>query len=417
MSERTGPVVIGRDGSVQVSDRGAAERLQSHAGEHELVLGLPGLVVLRQPRSSREAQTATRVLMAGEIVSRMTVMEVINVIANASWRGELHVMGSDADRVLAFDQGALKNAYSDAPGDRLGEVLYRTGALTREQLDDALQEGTPERPLGQELVDRGLIDQQALYQHLQSQAEQIFYNALVITTGHYVFRLPAESEAVVPAATLHIPVQHLLMEGVQRIDEMALFRERIPNSQMCPEPKSDAPARELEDTAARVLEACDGKRTLDEIARFTGLGEFETTKAVYHLLQQEQVALRSGARIDSDAARRLVSQFNDLMRDIFMAVATYGGIDRTRDQMRQWIHGNDYAALLGEQLDEDGSLDVRGILERLPRVEEEHPLESLHRALHELAAFALFTAGGQLPRDQEARLSRDINRRLRTIRI
>ena len=50
-------------------------------------------------------------------------------------------------------------------------------------------------------------------------------------------------------------------------------------------------------------------------------------------------------------------------------------------------------------------------------VDIENPMEALHQALHELSAFALFAATTTLPRDQELALSRDVNTRLKRIRI
>ena len=50
-------------------------------------------------------------------------------------------------------------------------------------------------------------------------------------------------------------------------------------------------------------------------------------------------------------------------------------------------------------------------------VEADNPMEALHQALHELAAFALFAATTTLPRDQELALSRDVNTRLKRIRV
>jgi hypothetical protein len=358
----------------------------------------------------------SRVLMAGEVVTRMTIMEVINVIANANWRGELNVVSPEHRRVLVFDQGALKTAHSDAPDDRLGEVLFRLGVLDRHQVDELVGEITRERRLGELLVERGLVDESKLFSHLQSQAQQIFYNALLVSEGHYVFRLPEESEAP-PSATMHIPVQHLLMEGVQRVDEMALFRERIPNAQMCPQLKEGAGDRQLDPTSQTILAYCDGERTIEDISRQTGLGEFETTKAIYHLVQQGQVQLRAGAKIDEAAVRRLLRHFNGVMRDIFMAVATYGGIDHTRAKLARWISSGGHSALLGDRVEEDGSLDPERVLACLKRADHEHPVEGLHQALHELAAFALFATTNSLPRDQEIALARDVNRRLKAIRL
>lgn len=406
-------IVVQPDGTIRVLGRGAERRLRDEAGRYRLLFDVPGMLVLRREDQPGGAAGGSRVIMAGEILHRMTVMEVINVIATSAWRGELHVFGPDSERVLTLDQGALKNAHSTDPDDRLGEVLYRMGVLDRQQLDALLREVTPDRRFGQILVERELVDQDSLFKHLQSQAEQIFYNALLVSEGHYLFCVPDETEA--PSTTLHISVQHLLMQGVQRVDEMGLFRERIPSAQMCPEVKPDAKAKSLDPTAMTVLAYCDGERTIEDIARATGLGEFQTTKAVYHLLQQGQVVLRSPVRLDPEQVAGLLEKFNDVMRDIFMAAATYGGLGRMQQAVSQWMKQNEWDRCLGDGVEVDGSLETDKVMAAMHGVETERPLENLHQALQQLVAYALFQVTSQLPRDQEQALSRDVNRRLKAI--
>jgi len=345
------------------------------------------------------------------------VLEVINVIANANWRGELTIHDPDGtERVLIFDQGALKVARSNHQDDLLGEVLYRQGLIDRDGLDALLRQISPERRFGQLCVDHGILDQEGLFEQLQEQAQQIFFGALLSADGAYAF-CTVDDSAMPPAHTMHIPVQGLLMEGVQRIDEMALFRERIPSAQMCPVVRVDAPPKDMDQTARTMLLWCDGDRTIEEISRESGLGDFYTTKTIYHLLQQKQIELRASQTLDEDAVRRLVSHFNDVMRDIFMAVATYGGIDQTRQTLSAWIQGSGYADYFGAEVEEDGSIDAEFVVQALRGVQAERPVEALHQALHELAAFALFSATTTLPRGQELSLARDVNQRLKAIRL
>jgi hypothetical protein len=409
-------VVIGDDGSIRVAGRGAAMKLRDRRGKYRVVLDIPGLVVLRGEEERAEGAVPPRVLMSGEIVSRMTVLEIINGIANLNWRGELHVYAPDAWRMLVIDQGALKHATSDHPDDRLGEVLYRLGALSRAQLEGILREMTPERRFGSIVVERGLIKHEKLFHYLQRQSEQIFYASLLVSEGTYMFVAPDE-QGTPPPTTIHLPLQGLLMEGVQRIDEMALFRQRIPNMQACPEVHPVQGRVSLDQKAMTVLMYCDGTRNIEEIARSTGLGEFETLKTIYHLIQVGQMVLRTGPKVDQDAVRHLVGQFNDVMRDIFAAIATYGGIEQTRSTLAAWISNTGYAPFFGESVDEDGALDANRVVTALEAAPAEHPLEALHQALHELAAFALFSATTWLPRDQELLLARDVNRRLKAIRL
>ncbi|MEM9068341.1 MAG: DUF4388 domain-containing protein, partial [Myxococcota bacterium] len=323
-------IEIASDGSLQVSP-GVKDRLRERKGSWELAVNLPELLMLRSGGDAR-------VQMAGEILNRMSVMEMINIVATSNWRGELFIVGNDDVRTLSFDQGALKGARSTAPDDRLGEVLYRAGAITREQKETLARE-IGEKRFGELAVDRGFVDAQQLFQHLQRQAEDIFFGSLLVAKGFYVFLVGGEEDA--SATTVHLSVQGLLMEGVQRIDEMALFRDKIPSSDLCPVRKPDAPEpRKLDDSAKEVLELCDGERTIDDIARDSGLGEFSTTKAVYHLLSQKQVTLHAPSRVDPDKVRGLVKLFNEVLQDIFFAVATYGGLAHTR------------ATLLDGQIDE-----------------------------------------------------------------
>jgi len=408
-------IVVGRDGAVEVGPR-AGRQLADRAGSYELAVDMPGILVMLKQRKDDKPPSGPRVIMAGEIISRMTMLEAINSIANAGWRGNLAVHGRDnTHRVLSLDQGALKVARSNHSDDRLGEVLYRKGALTRMQLEELLEE-TGGRRIGQRIIEKGILDQESLFEHLKNQASQIFFGSLLISDGVYVFTSPDES-APPPAHTAHIPVQGLLMEGVQRIDEMALFRERVPNTALCPVPVQGKTPKKLDETAQTVLMVCDGTRSIDEIARKTGIGEFLTTKAIYHLLQQKLVELHASADVDEDAVRKLVGSFNDVMRDIFMAVATYGGLDQTRATVSAWIKGSGYEPYLGTQIEVDGSLDVGEVPERLKKAKMERPLDRLQQALHELVAFALFSATTSLPRDQEIMLARDVNRRLKAMRL
>ena len=48
---------------------------------------------------------------------------------------------------------------------------------------------------------------------------------------------------------------------------------------------------------------------------------------------------------------------------------------------------------------------------------EDNPLASVHHVAHELVSFAMFCAGSALPREDELRLSRDVNSRLQAIRV
>ncbi len=417
VAEPTDLVVIGDDGTVRVVGRGAERRLRDRPGRYHLVVDAPGLLILREDVVASIEKRPTRVAMAGELVTATSTLEVINIIATANWRGDLHVMDGITHRVLSMAQGALKYALSDSPDDRLGQVLYRNGVLSRTELDEILRQVSPEKRLGQLLIEQGLLSQEQLFAQLRKQVEQIFYAALLAKEGYYAFSVTEDEHEHVPHHTVHLPINQLLMEGVQRIDEMALFRQRIPHDDLCPVAQPKVTQLSLDENMSLVLTYADGERTIEDIARESGLGQFHTMKSVYAMMQQGGVLLRPKQQIDASAVKALVRQFNDVLRDVFMAVATYGAMDQTRQTLETWLQGSGYAPFFGDRVEEDGSISATQVVQAMASIDVESPMDALAQGLHELAAFALFAATTTLPRDQELALSRDVNTRLKRIRV
>jgi hypothetical protein len=418
---------VGDDERIRITETGGVSalaaalkgRLATNAGDYRAHEGPSGTWLLTRMPAAENAPPDLRILMMGELIHRMTVVEIINLVMSSNWRGELHLVGAAGRRVLSVDQGALKNARTDVEPERLGEILVRAGLLQRTQLAPLLREQTAEKRLGQLLVERGLVAQEALFKQLQRQAEIIFNGALLEERGMYWFVAPS-NEADTTAATVHLSIQGLLMEGVQQIDEMGLFRERIPHNGFYPTIIPNAPktkAEALDAGALELLLLCDGTRSIDDLARTRSMAEFPTLKAVYDLLRAGQVQLRRGPRLDPQIAERLVRQFNDLIRDVFMVVATYGRMDATRRALAQWLESGPHGAVLGSQLDIDGTLASSQVVARLESSSSDDPMTALHLALQELATYGLFIASNGLDRNEEQSLARDVTLRLKAMTL
>jgi hypothetical protein len=413
-----GKVRFGVDGSIAIEGDALRAELARQAGEYRIEQGPAGMLLLA--RISAQGRPRGRVLMMGELISRMTVVEIINVVTSTNWRGELHIVGPYGRRVLTVDQGALKHAQTDFEAERLGEVLLRAGLLERDKLTSLLAEKSPEKRFGQMLVERSILDQGTLFKQLQNQAETVFYASLLEERGVYWFVVPPE-DAPAPPTTVHLPIQALLMEGVQRIDEMALFRERIPHNRFFPFAVSNPQKSKLDALEPymieQVLSRCDGSRSIDDLARESGLGEFPVLKAVYNLQRTGLVQLRRGPMLDTKIVQRLVRQFNDVVRDIFMVVATYGRMEATSKNLSAWLEKSPHATFVGKHVDFDGTLDPKAVVSQLQQENLDDPMQQLHQSLHELAAYALFLASSGLPRHEEQALARDVNHRLKQMRL
>jgi hypothetical protein len=405
---------FGKDGSLRLGKE--LERFfAAHAGTWRLVAGSKGLVAFG--RAERASASGLRVLMTGEILSRTTLLEVLSAIANAGWRGDLRVFSGGVERGLHIDQGTVKHAHSSHHDDRLGEVMFRLGAIDREQMAEVLAAITPTRRFGAVMLEKGLVTREQLFSYLQKQVEEIFFSTVLIGSGTYAFTSPDEASPP-PPATVHLSVQSLLMEGVQRIDEMALFRERIPNGKLVPDKKSSERPQKLDEAGRTLFDRIDGQKSVLELARDLGMSEFEATKALYNLLSTGAVVLHSGARVGTagDEVERLLGEFGPIFAEIFGALKKHNAAATTLATIRTWLSGSAHAQLLGEALTQEGALDHAKVKTALAAVKADHPLEQLHQALVQLSGFALFTATTALPRDEEMALSRSVNQRLTAIR-
>ncbi len=90
-------------------------------------------------------------------------------------------------------------------------------------------------------------------------------------------------------AVLALDTQAMLLDGLRRLDEMEMYRTRVPDSEVKPKRTGKQGAIEVEHQ--NLLALADGKRTVSELATSTALGEFETTKIIYKLLEAGYVEI------------------------------------------------------------------------------------------------------------------------------
>jgi hypothetical protein len=411
VAREEGDVFVDPDGTMTVSASRALARLQARQGQYALVPSPPDLIILRRVSSMH---SGSRVLLAGEIVERGTLLEILQFISQANWTGELLVVDHDVRRSILFDSGTVILATSNAPAERLGEILYRLGAISREQFEEALRAMGPARRLGDIVVQKGWIKPNDLYSMLQKQVEEIFYNTLAMNAGTFLFARGIDAAAV--PVRVNLPAGALLMEGVQRIDEWAYFRERIPDSSIVP---VSVPGKNAGGDAhgTRVLEAIDGRRTLEEISRLTGLGEFAATKALFALFQRGAAQVRK----PPTAKETLLAQvegFNEVLREVHRTVDEAGVGAEARATLSMFLQGGGAFDVLFANAGplDDGSFAPMVLVGNLDRLHTDDPARVVQQALHDYVAFALFAAGSVLRREDHQALARRVQDQLTILR-
>lgn len=358
------------------------------------------------------------IAMSGDL-ARMESVEVINFVQSAQMSGNLIFIVDETRKSLFFKDGSVKSASSNRPEDRLGEVLYRYGAVSREQLTSALEECRRiRRPLGNYLLDQGLITQTDLYLNVRRQVEEIFYSILVMKTGEFIL-LRFEPEAV--PGPLSLSTQSMLMEGLRRIDEMAHFRERIPENDVRLVAKAgQGDVQNLGPRERVILNVLRQPRTVAQVISACRFGEFETIKALYQLQQDEfleEVEPADGEpvappeqslQLDSETAA-MIDTFNAVFERIFEAISRHGQENALEKGLETFLQFYGFVELFQDVKFENGRLDKPQLLKNLEGNDAENRLSFLSQALNELLFFEMFAAREWLERDEQQDLQKIIN--------
>lgn len=413
-------IQIDPSGQVQPLDARLQKWLGRRAGRWQIIPTAENLLVFSRigGAGAKEGPTAT-VQLTGSLQAMGGVADIITFLGNTKRSGALVVVSGPVKKTVFLDDGDVRMATSNQPEDRLGALLFRFGMVTRDQLEAALAEQHGKRRLGRVLIDDGAITAHDLYTIIRRQVQEIFFSMLLMRRGVFYFYRIERQDA--PPAQINLSTQTLLLEGVRRIDEMSYFREKIPNSDIVLARRPESPPGPLDEQVQRVFDLVDGQSTLDEIARASHLGEFETTRIVFHLMQLGHIQKRRETGITKlpikpsdeppqDRLRAVLDAFNRVFRLIFDKVRQKGDEPAVLTGMQSFFEGTSgYDDLFrGASLRSDGTLDPDKLLANLEGAGVKNKAEFLYSGLNELLFFEMFTAGEALPPEEEERLQRDL---------
>jgi len=189
--------------------------------------------------------------------------------------------------IVRFDRGAVVSAALGEDHERIGHLLLRAGKVTETQIEQArqVQSRTPGRPLGEILVEIGVVSAQEVRRQLRFQIEEAVFALVQWKDGYFRFE---ETPAVQNGGVgVRVPTESLLMEAARRVDEWSTLENKIPSMAVIPAlvpDTPDGPTLDLHPSEWEVLAEIDGKRTLKDIATQLGRAEFEVAKIVYGLV-------------------------------------------------------------------------------------------------------------------------------------
>src|SRR5262244_1875854 len=149
-------------------------------------------------------------------------------------KGTLTLVHGDETRNLFFEAGELRTATSSREGQKIGAFLKRRGWITERDLAWALE--TVMRKgrarLGRVLVERGLVSRAVLDAEMRRLVEEIVFSTFEWTEGDY--RFEPSSGVVDPDVALDLSTAALIVEGIRRLPESDVFRDRLGDGKNVP---------------------------------------------------------------------------------------------------------------------------------------------------------------------------------------
>jgi hypothetical protein len=411
-----------RDELVRINGRGeahpigvvAGQRMRSHEGAYRVMPSPKHVVFMRYTGEDgrRDAEDGAVVRIAGEVTAPGALCDVIALLGQTGWRGELVVEDEDRIRSIFFDSGNVVGALTNVDGERIGSVLYRYGAIDATQRDGVLAAVRTGRRFGEVALELGYVTKEVLYAHISKQIQEIVFSALTVADGTFFFLDGFDSARLVSHHTLG--ANALLMDGVTRMDEIRYFRMKIPSAEHVPVRLG---GRSSPEDFGKLFDAIDGHQTVEELGRSTGLGEFETTRGLYALVQAHHVSVHP-PRV-SGGPTALVSAANGALLAVFASASTGGRVEEVRESLASFAVGAGVYDMLfhGAGPNESGKLDPERVAQNAVIVAGgADPHNILKQMLHEYVSFALFSVGAALGSDVEAGVTQKVGPYLATLR-
>jgi tetratricopeptide (TPR) repeat protein len=219
---------------------------------------------------------------------------------------------------IYFDDGWISHASIVNRRDRLGDMLVKSGKITHEQLEQAIERQATERhsKLGQLLLGSGAITQADIEEGVRIQVEEAVYYLFTWTQGS--FRFDADVKPEGEDVRLSINPESLLLEGARRVDEWSLIEKKIPSFDTVfaiDEARLAAADVEFAEEQRLLLSLLDGKRDVTQLMEESGLGEFDVGKALYGLITAgfvHRTSVRSQPRTSQQVAETRIEEHCNL---------------------------------------------------------------------------------------------------------
>ena len=331
-----------------------------------------------------DCETASPVLLAG-VLEEGAIPDLLSYFNMFRKSGVLNVVLGEGNKSLYFQQGEVVFATSTFEAEDIGSVLFSLGKIEQRDLDLLRRQVSEKVTLGKLLVEHASVSPKDLWTAARSQVENIVYNLFSAGRGAFYFQLKAvEQEDIL---RLSMSTQNMIMEGLRRLDEKALFMRKIISLEHYPQ-ATGKEVGDLTETETRMLNLAGfGQFRARELFRKSGVREFDGIRILYGLLERGVLRMQEscGAEIDGILGQ-ILTIYNSLFREIHSLIRPVNPefSREIGEQLR--LLPQPYSFVLRDvELRPDGTLDGHSLVDNLDGLDGRDQKKLLVDSLTEVA--------------------------------
>ncbi len=231
-------------------------------------------------------------------INIMDLSSIFQSLSAAKRSGTLRVKHGDEEKLVYFRKGSVEAVVAPRKKHMLGEALMKYGAITEEQLQEALQKQKIWKvDLGGALLKLEFVGEEEIRKALVFQITEEVCEVFAWQDIHCEFSAgePPEDITKLSREGVHVSVapESLVMEAARRIDEWEILREMLPSMKdvLMATPKAVHYYSESGNEAElEVLSFVDGVRDVSEIIGKARMSKFDVLKTLHKLVSAGEVA-------------------------------------------------------------------------------------------------------------------------------
>jgi hypothetical protein len=348
-----------------------------------------------------------RLALQGDL-SLVQFADVLTFVSMVRRSGKLVLLHEELERTIFWNRGEIVFATSNSPEHSLGQFLLRNGKITEDQYLESRERLTGDTRHGKLLVQMGAISPKDLWWGVKNQVLEIVYSLFAWERGEFAYF--ESDEQLQERILLSLNTSAIIMEGIRRLDEGAMIRERITSLAIVyavvPGADAQLPSLELSDQEMELFHLIDGSRSIRVLIRDSSLTEFETLRILYQLVRARLIEeVREEKKRtpvfldveDSPELLRIISTYNDMFGRLFDSLAAAVSENRAREIFMTTLQNAEANELwTGVFFDQDGRFDENMLIANISELPLEQRKSVLEDGLNTLLSIHLFEVSQHL---------------------